>query len=171
MKKSLFLIIAGIIISFNLLAQQGVNLKTTQKSFIVKTIDLYPNLDLSVGYVPKSKYESIKANISINNIILKRFGLYTSIEKGLNSNYLANIIGVTSSFHRYVNLWGGLGVFNGNYKITGKERSNVIRKEFGVDILPYKHTFIKLGWSLEVGTTISAGIKIPLDNRHRRVEK
>lgn len=171
MKKSIFLIFAGIIISFNLLAQQEVNLKTTKKSFIVKTVDLYPNLDLSIGYVPKSIYESIKANISINNIILKRFGFYTSLEKGFDSNYLANTIGITTSFHRYVNLWGGIGVFNGNFKIRSTENRETIRKEFGVDIMPYKQTFIKLGWSLEVGTTISAGIKIPLDNRHRRVEK
>lgn len=170
MKKSLFLIVLGFFISLSIQGQPEVNLKSTKKSFIIKTVDLYPNLDLSIGYVPKSSYESIKANISINNIIFKRFGLYTSIEKGFDSSYLANTLGITASVHRYVNLFGGIGLF-GNYGVLSKVNRVNIRKEFGVGIMPYKQTFIRLGWSFEVGPTIGVGIKIPLDNRHRKVEK
>ncbi|MDD2303214.1 MAG: hypothetical protein PHP53_00860 [Prolixibacteraceae bacterium] len=164
MKKSTTLIAILLITS---LTSFGLTKDNSKNSFFVKSDDLHPNLDLTAGYVPKSTYNALKINFSANNIVLKRLGLYTSLEKGLNSEYLANTLGINVSVHKYAYLWTGFGLLadNGIFNTTVFTK---FRKEFGFGIMPYKLTLVRIGWSVEVGPTITAGIKIPLTKHQNK---
>jgi hypothetical protein len=167
MKKPVFFIALAFITFFALYCNAG---DQTKKPFIVPAADLYPNLDFSVGYVPKSDYNALKINVSANNIWFKRYGLYSSFEKGFDSGYDANTVGITASVHKYAYLWGGFGLFYSNGIFKASDAGD-LRKEFGVGIMPYKMTLIRLGWSSEVGPTICAGVKIPLNKRQDKNSK
>ena len=164
MKKSTFLFTILLIAS---LSSFGLTKNNSTNSFFVKSSDLHPNLDITAGYVPKSTYDAIKVNFSANNIILKRLGLYTSLEKGLNSEYLANTFGINVSVHQYAYLWTGFGLLADN-GILNTTVFTKFRKEFGIGIMPYKLTLLRIGWSVEVGPTITVGIKIPLTKHQNK---
>lgn len=163
MKKSLPLIILILATSLSLLGQTENNSK---KSYFIKSADLYSNLDITAGYVPKSFYNALKVNISVNNILLKRIGLYTSLEKGFDSEYMANTVGITTSVHKYAYLWGGIGLFgeNGIFNATDSK----FRKEFGIGIMPYRLTLVRVGWSIQVGPSITVGMKIPIEKHQNK---
>ena len=110
-------------------------------------------LNITLGYVPKSSINALKASFAFNNILFKRAGVYTSFEKGLDSDFFTNIYGLTFSVHERVYLYGGIDLFT---KYKGD------RKEIGIGFIPYKRLIVKAGWSGAVGITLSAGITIPL---------
>ena len=120
----------------------------------------YRNIEFSLGYIPKPDVNSIKGNISINNIVFKRLGAYTSLEKEINSNGLTNTIGVTVSLNRILYVWGGMDILSKNGLFQSQSFSGP-RKEVGIGVKPYKNTVVRIGWSSSVGVSISAGIDIP----------
>lgn len=135
-----------------------------------KVYELPPNMDIAVGYVPRSPFHALKVSYSINNMAFKRWGVYASVEKGMDSDYLAGTLGLTTYVHKYVYLWYGVGVFS-TYKTDNKNLWTTYRKEFGVGIVPVKFAVIRLGWSFTVGPTIGAGIRIPSKISFKRHEK
>lgn len=125
-----------------------------------KVYELPPNMDFTVGYVPRAPFHALKFTYSINNLAFKRWGTYFSLEKGMDSDYLAGTLGLTTYVHKYVYLWYGVGIFS-TYKTSNKNLWSTYRKEFGVGINPVKFAVIRLGWSFTVGPTFGVGIKIP----------
>jgi len=114
------------------------------------------NLDLTLGYVPS--YQGIKTNFALNNFLLHRLGIYTSLEYGFKIDELVNTVGGTITVHKFIYLWGGIDLFTDKGLISTKSFS--IRKELGIGITPYKRSVVLLGWSSSVGLTISAGYRI-----------
>jgi hypothetical protein len=161
MKNSLFLIALGLFISVKVLGQTKVALINFVDSTVTKDSELHSNFDITLGYIPKSMLNALKASISVNNIFFKRVGGYVSLEKGLNSNYFSNTYGITTSINNYFYLWGGFGWYAKSELFKHIEWEKV-RKELGIGFLPYKMIVIRLGWSVEVGPTFAAGIKIPM---------
>ena len=161
MKNLWFLIVAGILLSLNIYGGTRFVSKTHKSTIASKDSELQKNLDITFGYVPKSTANALKGSFSINNFVLKRIGFYSSIEKGLSSDYFANTFGITASANKYIYLWGGLDIATMFSLISNKDVSSS-RKEIGIGINPYKISVIRLGWSKGVGPTFSAGIQIPL---------
>ena len=160
MKSTIWLILIGILLSVNVLAQNE-NLPFSQQNQKKKVSDWRSlNLDLTVGYIPKEANRGVKTSAILNNILFHRLGVYTSLEYGLNSNELMNTVGGTITVHKYIYLWGGVDLFTDNGLISKK--SLEIRKEIGIGITPYKRWVLQVGGSLGVGLTISAGYRIPL---------
>lgn len=158
MKKVFILCSSIIFISFISYSQTNY-LPYTNISKSSDSNTLYRNIELSVGYIPKSDQNALKGNISINNLLLKRLGIYSSIEKKFNTNNLTNTIGATASLHHFVYLWGGIDFFTKNGVIqTGSFAGS--RKEIGIGLLPYKKSVLRFGWSSSVGISISAGLNI-----------
>ena len=133
-------------------------------------------VDVTVGYAPKSPYNALKGSISINNLILKRFGFYTSLEKGLNKDalvfhdydghtYFTHILGLTASLNKNIYFFGGIDLFTKSGVIYTKDKLRGFRKELGIGIAPYRGTIIRLGWSGSVGPTFAIGAKFPLHKR------
>lgn len=121
---------------------------------------LPPNMDVSVGYVPRSPFHALKMSYSLNNVAFNRWGAYASVEKGMDSDYLAGTLGLTTYVHKYAYLWYGVGIFS-TYKSENKNLWSTYRKEMGIGIVPARFAVIRLGWSFTVGPTIAAGIRIP----------
>lgn len=163
MKKLLFIIVLGLFFAMTSLGQIKQVSQTAKDTIVPKKSELLQNMDITIGYVPRSPYNALKTSFSVNNIFFKRFGFYGSLEKGLDTDYFAGTLGVTSYIHQYVYLWGGVGIFS-TYKSENKNFWSTYRKEFGVGFTPYKRTVIRLGWSLTVGPTIAAGFLIPLQS-------
>lgn len=156
MRNLWFLILAGILFSLNIYG--GTRAVSNNGK---KKAELLENLEITFGYVPKSTANALKGSFSINNLALKRIGFYSSIEKGLSSDYFANTFGITASVNKYLYLWGGFDFATITSLFSNKDVISS-RKEIGIGINPYKITVIRLGWSNDVGTTFSAGIQIPL---------
>jgi hypothetical protein len=118
---------------------------------------------ITAGYVPKASINALKATFAFNDFFLRRIGAYTSMEKGLNSDFFTNIFGITGSLHKNIYMWGGVEFFtkNGllNNDINGLDK---VRKEFGVGIILIENLLIKGGWSQSVGPTFGAGVRIPI---------
>jgi len=167
----------AILISFSVMGQPGQQPpdETSGKSapWIFRMDSVGSYVDVTVGYAPKSPYNALKGSISINNLILKRFGFYTSIEKGLNKDvlvfhdydghtYFTHILGMTASLNKNIYFFGGLDLFTKSGVIYTKDKQRGFRKELGIGITPYKWTVVRLGWSGSVGPTFTIGAKIPL---------
>lgn len=135
-----------------------------------KDQELSPNMDVTIGYVPRSPFHALKLSYSINNMAFKRWGAYASLEKGTDSDYLAGTLGLTTYVHKYAYLWYGVGIFS-TYKTDNKNLWTTYRKEFGVGIVPVKFAVIRLGWSFTVGPTVAAGIRIPSKISFHRHDK
>ena len=161
MKNSLFIIALGLFLSVNVSGQTKVVSKSNRSAFVTKASELNPNLDITIGYIPKSTSNALKASFSANNILLERVGAYASLEIGLDSDYFASILGVTATINKYVYLWSGIGLFPKHEKFNDMTW-NSFRKEAGIGFTPYKMTVIRIGYSVGIGPTISAGIKIPI---------
>jgi hypothetical protein len=153
MKTKLLLIVLAMVVSSGLFAQD------VATDVVTKTT---PYIDVTLGYAPKSEYNALKPSLSVNNILLKRIGFYTSFEIGMNSDYFSNIIGITGTIAKPVYLFAGVDWFTKNNGVFGDKDVLHVRKEFGVGILPYKGLVVRLGWSLEVGITFAAGYKFSL---------
>lgn len=161
MKKTILIIVLGLFISVNIMGQTMDVSKTAEDTVVVETSELHPNLDITIGYASRTEINAIKTSVSANNILLKRVGIYVSLEKGLDSDYFSNTYGITTTVNKYIYLWAGMGWISKN-EIFNHFAWSMIRKEFGIGITPYKSTVLRLGWSIGVGPTISAGIKIPI---------
>lgn len=122
---------------------------------------LKPQIDVSVGYMPKAPYHAGITSVAFNNFIFKRMGLYTSLEKSFSSDYFSNIFGITGRIHKYFGLWAGLDFYT-KVGIWGGGRTDLFRKELGVSVYPYKNTFFKFGYSSHHGPTAGVGLFFPL---------
>jgi hypothetical protein len=121
------------------------------------------SLIVTAGYIPKPSVKALKSSIAFNNLLLKRIGVYTSLEKGLDSGFFTNIYGITGTVHRNVYLWGGVEIFTKQGLLNSEsEGFKKARKEFGIGILPVRNLVVKGGWSKSVGITFEAGVRIPL---------
>lgn len=118
----------------------------------------YTNLDVTLGYIPKASIQGLKTSLALNNLLFNRLGLFSSLEYGLNSNDLSNIVGGTLTVNEHIYFWGGLDLFTKNGLIQTKSMG--IRKEVGIGFIPYKKLVVQVGGSLSVGLTISAGYRI-----------
>ncbi|MFA5326279.1 MAG: hypothetical protein WC384_00680 [Prolixibacteraceae bacterium] len=170
MKKSIFLIVVGLFCSVTLFSQNNIDTETHTDSILSVQVEPTPNYDITIGFAPRLPFNALKTSFSANNIFFKRVGLYATLEKGLDTNYFAGALGVTTSIHKYVYLWGGIGIFPYNDSKNSSFWSR-FRKEFGVGFTPYKMTVVRLGWSLTVGPSIAAGIKIPIKSKHKLKNK
>lgn len=124
-------------------------------------VEYTPHVDFAIGYVPKSDYNAIRGRVSVNNILLKRFGAYTAFEKGLDSDHFSNTIGGTISVFPFLNVWGGIEFFS----LIGILEKETVRKEIGVGIFPYRNFVAHIGYSVSVGPTFAFGYKIPLNSK------
>jgi hypothetical protein len=161
MKKSLVFIIAGILVSLNIYGGTRYVSNRYKSINSQKKTELHQNLEITFGYVPKNTTNALKGSVSVNNFVFKRVGLYSSIEKGLSSDYFANTFGITASANKYIYLWGGLDIAT-MFSLISNQDVSISRKEIGIGINPFKMTVIRVGWSRGVGPTLSAGIQIPL---------
>ena len=121
------------------------------------------SITVSAGYVPKPKYNALKMSFSLDDVFLKRVGIYTSFEKGLDSDYFSNIYGLTYMVRKKIYLWGGIDLFT-RYGLFEHLDCDIecIRKEFGVIFTPLKNIVIKGGWSFELGATVEIGLNLPI---------
>jgi hypothetical protein len=167
MKKIFFLITLGLFFSLFVVAQTKIGSETAQDSILRKDSKFPKNYDLTLGYAPRLPFNALKTSFSINNIYWKRMGFYASLEKGLDSNYFAGTLGITSYINKSIYLWGGIGIFPYN---DSKNSSfwDRFRKEFGVGINPYKLIVIRLGWSFTVGPTAAVGLRIPIKTNNKK---
>ena len=166
MKIFSFFIVLLLLISSETFAQSDIPAGTDTPT----AYQLPPNMDISIGYVPRSPFHALKLSYSINNMAFKRWGAYASLEKGTDSDYLAGTLGLTTYVHKYAYLWYGVGIFS-TYKSDNKNLWSTYRKEFGIGIVPVKFAVVRLGWSFTVGPTVAAGIRIPSKISFKRHDK
>jgi hypothetical protein len=158
MKRVLFFAFLFLFFAANSFAQNTTSMESSgQQTKFFGECD--PDFQFILGYVPKSSVNALKTTFDFNNIFFKRAGVYTSLEKGLDSDYFTNIYGLTLSVHQKVYLFGGVDLFTKYGLFTSDEG---VRKEFGIGYNPWKKLVLNLGWSGSVGITFGAGIKIPL---------
>ena len=160
MKKTSLLVIAFAIFSWLNAFSQTEYLPYTPENKEDNSLSIYRNIEFTAGYIPKSDHNALKGSISVNNLLFKRMGFYTSVEKEINSDKFSNTIGITGTLHKYFYLWGGMDLFTNNGFLQTKSFSGP-RKEIGIGITPYKTTVLRLGWSSSVGISISVGVGIP----------
>lgn len=122
------------------------------------------NMNFMLGYVPKAEYNSLRITAGLNNIIYKRAGVYTTIEKGLDSNHYAHIFGLSLSLHEKLYMYGGVDLYT-KYGLFTNRKYNGVRKDFGICYNPFKNVTLYGGWSSTVKVTFGAGFKIPLGVR------
>lgn len=151
----LFLLAGQRILSQNYLPYSA---SQTEKNSTVTALSR--NLEFSFGYAPNDQDEKLKANLGVNNLLLKRVGIYTSLEYGLQEHHLINICGGTISINRYLYVWGGANLFSKNGIIQSGIKS--ARKEIGMGITPYKFVVARIGWSTSVGISFAAGVRVPI---------
>jgi len=154
MKKVLFILAVGLLVSLTSIAQSD-----SRDSVVVKKA---PSscIDFGVGFIPKSDYEAFKASVSVNNFVFKRFGLYTSFEANSNKDYFSHILGITVSVCSFAYFSAGMDFFTkyGLFKNVGDGN----RKEIGVGFYPWKWTTVKVGYSKSVGPSFQIGARFPL---------
>ena len=114
--------------------------------------------DITLGYVFKPSHQAFKANISLNNLLIHRFGIYNSIE--IRPDNFFYISGITATVRSWVYLFGGADLFTKN-GLLYKEVPDV-RKEVGVGFIPGKWIVIRMGYSTQFGPSLAAGAKIPV---------
>ena len=152
MRNKSLLVIAILFASFSLNAQDA-----------EKTVYEYlPYLDVSIGYVPNTDYNAGKASVSLNNFVLKRLGVYTSIEKGLDSDLFTHIIGGTVTVYKSVYLFAGADVITKRGMISNKSIIDGVRKELGIGFSPFKISLVRVGYSTSTGPTFAVGWKFGL---------
>jgi len=137
------------------------NINAQEAESVKKVYEYLPYIDITAGYVPKAEYKSLKASVSVNNLLLKRVGFYTSVEKATASDYFTHIIGVTGTLFKSVYLFGGMDFFT-KYGLITNGGFDGTRKELGLGFSPYKFTVVRLGWSSSVGPTFAVGVKFNL---------
>ncbi len=156
--KKIILLLLAILFSINL-------------SFIARRTlfsrSLSDQLMRLLGYVPNPTYNALKLNVSIENIIFyHRVGFYTSFEKGLDSDYFSNIIGIHVTAIKYFYVYLGIDIFTANGIINNADNwAEGTRKELGVGVYPYKNFLVTLGWSNTVNWTFTVGYRFPIMTR------
>jgi hypothetical protein len=155
MKRLLLILTVGLMLNLTSLAQDSSQNSNTEKkkpSFC---------MDVSLGYVFDKDYDALRASASVNNFILKRFGVFTAFEKNFNTDYFTHILGVTGSINHFSYIFAGMDFFtkyglfqNGGWKGT--------RKDIGIGLYPWKWVTVKLGYSFSVHLTAEVGVRIPL---------
>lgn len=156
MKKILLLLLAILL---------GINLSYSQEEpYFPKFVR---SIDASVGYVPNPTYNALKLNVSIENIIFyHRVGFYTSFEKGFDSDYFSNIIGIHVTAIKYFYVYLGIDIFTANGIINNPDNwAKGTRKELGVGVYPYKNFLVTVGWSNTVHWTFTVGYRFPIMTR------
>jgi len=125
------------------------------------------SIDATIGYVPNPEFNALKLNLSIENIIFyKRVGFYTSFEKGLDSDYFSNIMGIHITVIKYFYVYLGIDIFTANGIIKNADKwAEGTRKEMGVGVYPYKNFLLTVGWSASVHWTFTVGYRFPVKRR------
>ena len=99
MKKNLFLLIAGVLFSLAGFSQ-GKSETNNQATQIRKC------WDVAVGYVPDRDFQALRVSTAFNNIVFKRFGVFTAFEVNGNNDYYSHILGITGVNHQFsVCIW------------------------------------------------------------------
>jgi hypothetical protein len=133
--------------------------------------NLYPkSMSLQAGAVINSEYNALKFNLESHNLLFKYVGFYTSFETGLGNDYFSNIIGVNVSFLRIVYAYAGIDFFTKDHGII-HGTDNSVRKEIGLGLFPVKNLVIRMGFSIEVGATVTAGYRIPFHKKGKSKKK
>lgn len=145
--------------SFNCLAQDTYLPYSIKNKTKKRSSNEYRNLEFTVGYIPNPDYNSVKANIALNSLVLKCLGGYTTVAYDLSTHDYINTVGGTLRIHKYGYLWGGMDLFTSNGLIQADFSHS--RKEIGIGITPYKITAFRFGWSNSVGISFSVGLYIP----------
>lgn len=158
MKNIVLLTLIGLFVSFNAVCQKEDAFHARMRRDLSTNIS--QNVDLTLGYAPSTTANALKTNVSYSNIAFERFGLYTSFEKGLDSDYFTNTLGITASIVPKLYLWGGMDLFT-QHGIINKGTGG--RKEFGVGYAPIDKVLVRAGYSVSIGPTITAGIRIPVN--------
>ena len=126
-----------------------------------------PYLDLTIGWVPKKMYNAGKLSVSVNNLVYKRFGFYTSFEKGFGNNYSSHVIGGTATIYRTIYLFGGLDWYTRFQGVFFKKSIVKARKEIGIGVSLFTYGMVRYGYSFQVGHSMTVGIKMPLEKINR----
>ena len=158
MKNIVFLILLGLLFSFNAQCQKNLPFQARMRRDLSQNIS--QNVDLALGYLPSPEANALKTSFSYSNIAFKRFGAYMSLEKGLDSDYFSNTMGITASIVPKLYLWGGMDLFTQNGVIN---RGSAARKEVGFGYAPIDKVLVRAGYSFTLGPTITAGIRIPVN--------
>ena len=117
---------------------------------------LEKTVDITAGYIPNTDVNAFKGGVSVNNIMINRFGLYTSFEKGFDDDYFSNIIGVTGSVTNYLYIFAGVDVYSKSGLVSN---DSFQRKEMGIGVLPFNWAAVRIGYSFSVGPTIAVGFR------------
>ena len=152
MKKNLFLLIAGILFSLAGFSQGkiGTNNQGTQ---------IRKCWDVAVGYVPDRDFQALRVSTAFNNIVFKRFGVFTAFEVNGNNDYYSHILGITGSITNFLYVYGGADLFTKNGLFTA---GSDCRKNIGIGIYPISWGVVKFGYSQSVGVTAEVGLCFPL---------
>jgi hypothetical protein len=118
-----------------------------------------PVILISTGLVPNTRYNAFKMSLAANNLFFQRYGLYTSIETSTTTTYFTNIYGVTGTINKYFYGFAGVDIFTKYGLLT---KGGGIRKELGLGFIPFDFALVKVGWSLDVGLTLEAGVRFDL---------
>ena len=118
------------------------------------------SLIFSIGYVPKSEYQAMKFGVTINDLVFNRFGVYTSFEPGIDTDYFFNTWGVTGRVYENLYLWAGVDLFTKSGGMIDKGFG--ARKEFGLTYVPHPNIALMPGYSFSVGFSMQVGFRIPL---------
>lgn len=146
---------------FNVHAQNGyLPYSAGNKENNNNPVAFYRNIEISGGYLPKSGNEGLKANIGANNILLKRMGVYTSLEYSLDTRNYSHTVGGTITIFKFLYAWGGLDLFTTKGMIESGFKGT--RKEAGIGLTPYKFLVFRFGWSNSVGPSLAAGVRIKI---------
>lgn len=124
-----------------------------------QTNETNPSLIFSIGYVPKSEYQAIKFGVTVNDLVYQRFGLYASLEPGIDTDYFFNTWGVTGRVYENLYLWAGIDLFT-KHGLINKGFDG--RKEVGLTYVPHPNIALMPGYSFSVGFTMQVGFRIPL---------
>ena len=117
------------------------------------------SLIFSIGYVPKAEYQAMKFGVTVNDLVFQRFGMYTSFEPGIDTDYFFNTWGVTGRVYENLYLWAGMDLFT-KHGLINKGFGG--RKEFGLTYVPHPNIALMPGYSFSVGFTMQVGFRIPL---------
>ena len=132
----------------------------------------YPqSVSIQAGVAFNPDYNALKFNAEFHNLVFKYVGVYTSFEIGMGSSYWSNIIGFNVSFAKIVYAYAGMDLFTKQHGIIHNDFMGGVRKEFGLGFFPVKNLVLRIGFSLEVAGTLTAGYRIPLKKSKRNTRK
>ncbi len=123
-----------------------------------------PFLDPGIGFLHGKPGSAIRLNVGINNILLHRFGAYTTMEFVLKSNMkvpVRDIFGASLRLTQNFAVHGGVGIINKG--ILSKEHFRGARKEIGISrTFPKLNIDVDLAYSFTLGQSVNVGYVIPV---------